>query len=52
MLKPALRACQLESPGRQLEHGPAQGLDLGSLVNGQRQRADDGSEVRLGLLQP
>ena len=43
---------QLERPGRQLEHRPAQGLDLGARVVGQRQRADTGPQVRLGLVQP
>ena len=43
---------QLERLGGQVEHGAAEGLDLGPLVVGQRQRADPGLEIRLGLLQP
>ena len=32
-VEPALRMRQLERAGRQLEHGAAQGLDLGPLVH-------------------
>ena len=43
---------QRDRLGGQVEHGAAEGLDLRPLVVGQRQRADPGAQMGLGLLEP